>query len=394
MTARTEAGTLRVFIVAGEESGDRLGAALMRAILARTKGKVAFMGVGGREMALEGITSVFPIDDLSIIGFSAIPRKLPLILRRIRETVDAVLAARPDVLVIVDSPDFTHRVARRVRRLVPKLPIIDYVSPSVWAWRPGRARAMRAYIDHVLALLPFEPAAHARLGGPDCTYVGHPLAEQVHLLRPDAQEKLRRQSDPPIVLVLPGSRAGEVARHLDLFGAALAIARERCGDIDVVLPTIPHLAGRIRGETRGWASPPRVVVETADKWAAFRTARAALAASGTVTLELAIAGVPTVVAYKVSVIEEATARLFIKVPTIVLANLVLGTNVMPEVLQRQATSQRLAEELAALIGDTDKRRRQLDAFARLDAVMNIGSVSPSAQAADIVLSLVRRPAPP
>ena len=167
---------LRVFLVAGEESGDRLGAPLMRALRERRK-DVTFFGVGGAQMQGEGLTSLFPISDLAVMGFNAVARKLPLIFRRIRETVRAVIATHPDVLVIIDSPDFTHRVARRVRKLAPSIPIVNYVSPSVWAWRPGRARSMRRYVDHVLALLPFEPQAHERLGGPPCSYVGHPLAE-------------------------------------------------------------------------------------------------------------------------------------------------------------------------------------------------------------------------
>jgi len=382
------ADALRVFIAAGEESGDRLGAALIQALRARLGGNVVFGGVGGRGMAAEGVASPFPIDDLAIIGFSAIPKKLPLILRRIRETADAVVAARPDVLVIVDSPDFTHRVARRVRKRLPKLPIVDYVSPSVWAWRPGRAKSMRGYVDHVLALLPFEPEAHARLGGPACTYVGHPLSEQVATLRPDAQEARRRSAAPARVLVLPGSRSGEIAHHLGTFGEALALVRQRCGDIEPVLPMVPHLAEHVRGAVASWAVPPRVVVDAQEKWAAFRTARAALAASGTVTLELAVAAIPTVVAYKVSLVEEAIYNTFVKVPTIVLANLVLGENVMPELLQRKATPARLADELARLIADTPERRRQAEAFGRIDRVMEIGAASPSARAAEVVLQVV------
>jgi lipid-A-disaccharide synthase len=301
-----------------------------------------------------------------------------------------VVAARPDVLVIIDSPDFTHRVARRVRAAAPTVPIVDYVSPSVWAWRPGRARAMRAYVDHVLALLPFEPAAHARLGGPACTFVGHPLAEELALLRPDAAEVARRKADPPVVLLLPGSRSGEIARHLGVFGAAAALVAERCGALDLVLPTVPHLAERVRQETAGWRVRPRVVVESADKWAAFRVARAALAASGTVTLELAIAGVPTVVAYRVALLSELIYRAAVRVPTIVLANLVLGENVMPEIIQREATPERLAAALAALVGDTDARATQLAALARIDAVMGIGATRPSEAAARVVLDVARR----
>ena len=184
--------TLDVFLVAAEESGDRLGAALMRALRDRTGGAARFSGVGGREMAAEGVASLYSIDDLSIIGFSAIPRRIPKIWSLMRFTAKAVVERRPDVLVVIDSPGFTRGIARRVRAADPTIPIVEYVSPSVWAWRPGRARVMRAYIDHILALLPFEPEVHRRLGGPPCTYVGHPLAEEVSKLRPNAAE-----AEPP-----------------------------------------------------------------------------------------------------------------------------------------------------------------------------------------------------
>jgi lipid-A-disaccharide synthase len=381
---------MKVFIVAGEESGDRLGAALMQALSRRLGAAVEFDGVGGREMAAQGLRSPFAIDDLAIIGFSDIPLRLGTILRRIRATADQAVAARPDVLVIVDSPDFTHRVARRVRRAAPDIPIVDYVSPSVWAWRPGRAAAMRSYVDQVLALLPFEPAVHARLGGPPCTYIGHPLSEQVAALRPNAEEAARRNADPPIVLVLPGSRGGEIARHHDVFGATLARLAERSGPIELVVPTVASLAARVQVATASWPLRPRVAVEAAEKWAAFRQARAALAASGTVTLELAIAGIPTVVAYKVSLVTELIYRTFVQVPTIVLANLVLGENIMPEITQRRATPERLAAALAPLIADTAERKRQLAAFARLDDVMAIGALRPSETAAQIVIEVARR----
>ncbi len=174
-----------IFLVAAEESGDRLGASLMRELRKGLGGRVAFSGTGGRSMAGEGLASLFPIDELSIVGFASIPRKLPMILKRIRQASDGVLAAKPDVLVIIDSPDFTQRVAKRVRARDPSIPIVDYVSPSVWAWRPGRARAISRYVDQLMALLPFEPEVHRRLGGPPCTYVGHPLLEQLETLRPE-----------------------------------------------------------------------------------------------------------------------------------------------------------------------------------------------------------------
>ena len=383
---------LTIHLIAAEESGDALGAALARALAERDGGTVRLAGVGGRSMAAAGIVSPFPIDELSIIGATAIPRRLPMILRRIRETADAVIAARPDALVIIDSPDFTHRVARRVRRHAPSIPIVDYVSPTVWAWRPWRARAMRRYVDCVLAILPFEPSVHERLGGPPCLYVGHPLTERVAELRPDAAEQQRRQSDPPLVLVLPGSRSSEIRRLLPIFGAAVEQVAARVGPLDPVLPTAPHLLARVREGIAGWAVQPRVSVEPMEKWAAFRRARAALAASGTVTLELALAGVPTVAAYRIPAIEYLVARAA-RLPelfSIILANLVIGEKIVPELLQRDCTPGKLADALVPLLGDTPERRRQAEAFARLDSIMGIGHTTPSSRAAGIVLDLAQR----
>ncbi len=383
--------SLAIELIAAEESGDALGAALARALVEREGGTLKLSGVGGRAMAAAGIPSPFPIDELSIIGVTAIPRRLPMILRRIRETADAVIAARPDALVIIDSPDFTHRVARRVRRLAPSIPIIDYVSPTVWAWRPWRARAMRRYADCVLAILPFEPAAHLRLGGPPCVYVGHPLIERLAELRPSVDEMQRRQTDPPLVLVLPGSRSSEIRRLLAIFGAAMGQVAGRVGPIDLVLPTMPHLLARVREGVAAWAVQPRIVVDPAEKWAQFRKARAALAASGTVTLELALAGIPTVAAYRIPAIEWIGARLA-RLPelfSIILANLVIGENIVPELLQRDCTADKLADALVPLIADTPARRRQIEAFAGLDAIMGVGTTAPSSRAAGIVLDLAR-----
>ena len=290
---------LKIAVVAGEPSGDQLGFKLMRA-LRDAAGEVEFLGVGGEAMAAEGLMSLFPLADVAVMGFVPVLRRLPTLIDRIRRCAAAIVAARPDALVIIDSPDFTHRVARRVRRALPGLPVIDYVSPSVWAWRPGRARAMRAYVDCVLALLPFEPEAHARLGGPHCVYVGHPLIERLSELRPNETEARRRETAPPLVLALPGSRRSVIARLMPDFGAAIAAAEREAGPFDIVLPTLPHVESDVRALAARWPRQPRIVVGETEKFAAFRSARAALAASGTVTLELAAAGVPMVGAYKVS----------------------------------------------------------------------------------------------
>jgi lipid-A-disaccharide synthase len=256
---------------------------------------------------------------------------------------------------------------------------------------------MRAYIDYVLALLPFEPQAHERLGGPPCSYVGHPLIEQLDELRPNADEALRRRSDPPALLVLPGSRPGEIRRMTTVFGDAIGLLKDRVGPFEVIVPTVPRLESAVLAATASWAVQPRVVTDAAEKWAAFRIARAALAKSGTVTLELALSGVPMVTAYKVALFEAVIARMTIKVHSVILANLVLGENVIPEFLQWDCTSAKLADALAPLLTDSPERRRQTEAFVRLDEIMEIGCASPSKRAAQIVLACakdppVRRPA--
>jgi len=374
-----------IFLIANEESGDRLGASLIKALRQRTQSATHFSAVGGAHMAEQGVASLFPIGDLAIVGVSSIPAALPRILRRIREASDAVVAARPDVLVIIDSPDFTHRVARRVRARAPAIPIIDYVCPSVWAWRSARARTMSAYVDHVMALLPFEPKVMQELGGPPCSYVGHPLIEKISELRPNELEARLRLAGPPLLLVMPGSRASEVRRMGPVFGKAVARIAEQFGPIEVAVPAVPRLAEKVRRATALWSVPARVITDNAEKQEAFRTARAALTKSGTSTLELAVAGVPMIAAYKVSLVEELIARLLIDVPSVILANLVLGENVVPEFLQRDCTAERLAGALLPLLSDTEERRRQVEGFARLDGIMEIGRAAPSDRAASVVL---------
>ena len=382
---------LRVFMVAGEESGDQLGGALMEALTAEAPG-THFRGVGGWRMAAAGLESLYPMDDLTAIGIAAVLGKLPTILRRLKETVAAVLADPPDVLVLVDAPDFTHRVAARVRAANPAIPIVKYVSPTVWIWRPGRAAAMRPHVDALLALLPFEPQVHRELGGPPTFYVGHPLLERMDELRPGPQEAALRAGSPPLVLILPGSRRREIVRLADDFGATIA-AVAQAGPVEFVLPTLPRLEPLVRETIAAWPVQPRIVTTEAEKLAAFRSARAALAASGTVTLELALAGVPHVAAYRIGWLEAQIGRRVLKGTTVILANLVAGENVVPEFLQEFCTVPALTGALTAVIGDTPERARQEAAFARFDSIFGINGPSPSVRAAEVVLRLARHGRP-
>ena len=387
-----EAGPLTIWIVSGEESGDQLGAKLMRALNARLgEGRLRFGGVGGHAMAAEGLKSLFPLQDIAVMGIVAVIGRLPTVLNRIRLTVDAVVAAKPDLLEIIDSPDFTHRVAGAVRRRAPEIAIIDYVSPSVWAWRPGRAAKMRAYVDHLLALLPFEPEAHRRLGGPPTTYVGHPLIERIHELRPAEGERDLHAARPAKLLVLPGSRRTEVGRLMDTFGGTLTLLKQRSArPFEVTIPAVAHLAEEIEWQASSWSVKPRIVQGEAAKWSAFRGADAALAASGTVTLELGLSGIPMVVAYKVSRLEALILRPLIKAQSIVLTNLVLGENAIPELIQEDCTPENLVEALLPLLSDTPERQRQERALRRLDELMRIGNEAPSERAARIVAEVLHQ----
>lgn len=379
-----------VWLIAGEESGDQLGAKLMRALKAQLGADgVTFGGVGGHAMEGEGLRSVFPLTDIAVMGLVHVVARLPSLLRRAAAAVAAAVAARPDVLIIIDAPDFTHVVARRVRRKLPDLPIINYVSPTVWAWRPWRARKMLPYVDHILAIKPFEPEALLRLGGPACTYIGHPLVERMAELQPRPGERRPIGEDPLELLVLPGSRRSEIVRLMEPFGAALGEVIPQLGrPVSLTLPAVPHLADEIEARSRDWPVQPRIVLGEAAKYAAFRRAHAALAASGTVTLELGLAGVPMVVAYKVSWIEAQIGRLIV-VPSFVLTNLVLGDRTVPEFMQDDCTPENLAAGLRPLLADTPQRRVQVDAFHRLEDLMRIDEHSPSARAARIVTEILQ-----
>lgn len=385
-----------ICLVAGEESGDQLGSELMKAIDARLHAKVRYCGVGGERMTSLGLTSFFDMTDVSVMGLSAVLARLPLIVRRVYQTVDAVVAQDPSVLVIIDSPDFTHNVAKRVRKRAPHIPIVGYVSPSVWAWRPGRARKMSAYVDELLALLPFEPEVHERLGGPRTHYVGHPLSEKVGLLRPSAGERNALDADGKVLLVLPGSRGSEINRLLSDFGETVALIKDEMPDVEVLLPAVAHLEDRIREGVADWKYRPDIVCGLEAKNAAFRRAHAALAASGTVSLELALSGVPMVVAYRVDWFFRRLKELnrilkLASVDSFVLPNIILGNKAIPEFLDEEVEAGVLASHLKLLLEDSAERKAQLAELARLDGLMRLpDGHSQREAAADVVLMAMRK----
>ena len=410
---------LTVFLIAGEESGDRIGAPLIRALREQHRGRLTVVGVGGDGMIAEGLAPLFPMDDIIVMGMDESLRRLPTLIARLRQAAAAAVAARPDVLVLIDAPDFNLRVARRVRRRAPDIPIVDYVSPTVWAWRPGRARVMARYVDRLLAILPFEPEVHARLGGPPTVYVGHPLITSTgrrtgadatgHMPGgtsvpvPEAAGETpsaaapgsRQDDDRPILLILPGSRAVELDRLLAIFGEALVlIDRRHPGGVRALLPAVGSLAERIAESVAGWPVRPEIVVGAEAKAAAFGAARAAIAASGTVTLELALAGVPMVVAYRLDrFYRQVVKRLnrvvrIVTAPSMVLANIIIGRNAIPELLDEEVTAEALAGHALELLADGAPRERQLAALAEVADKMAVSGSSPSARAAAEILDLL------
>jgi lipid-A-disaccharide synthase len=375
-----------IYIVIGEESGDQLGARLVTAIQDKLGGKVTFSGLAGERMQKLGLSSLFSLQDIAVMGVINIIKQYPFLRRRGLEVVADVIEKQPDLLVIIDSPEFTHAVAKRVRKQMPDLPVVNYVSPSVWAWRPGRAKKMARYVDHVLALLPFEPRAHKELEGPECTYVGHPLIERLDVLRPQDDEK--GSIADPVLLVLPGSRRSEVTRLMEEFGIVVKKAIDAHPNLRVILPAVSHLRPLIDEALQSWPVQPEIVEGEDAKFAAFREAHAALAASGTVTLELGLAGVPMVVAYKV---DWLTTRLgfLIKVPSIVLTNLILGRKAIPEFINDDANAEQLWDHLAPLLEESEGRSKQVEAFRNLDAIMHLPKGTPSQKAAEVTLQYLK-----
>jgi lipid-A-disaccharide synthase len=355
---------LKLAVIAGEVSGDLLGGDLVAALKRRHDGPVEVVGVGGDALEAQGLRSLFDYSELSIMGFAQVIKRLPKLLARIRQTADAIVAAKPDLLLIIDSPDFTHRVAKRVRKALPDLPVVDYVCPSVWAWKEYRAQAMLAYVDHVLAVLPFEPAAMQRLNGPPTTYVGHRLTTDQNVIETRRQRIARAPTSPGgdmVVLLLPGSRASEIRQLLPVFEKTIEEFSRRNKSVRYLLPTVPRQEKLVRELTAEWSIRPDISVGQDAKWQAFAEADTAMAASGTVVLELALAGVPVVSTYKTEWLAKfVLAR--IKTWTAALPNLIADYVVVPEQINDVLRPGLVARWMERLANDTPERTAMLTGY--------------------------------
>jgi len=380
----------RLAIIAGEASGDALALRFLAALREHMGDRpIELCGVGDHGLPEAGLKTLFPQADIAVMGFGPVIARLPLLLRRMEDAARGIAAFQPDLLLTIDSPDFCLRVAKKVRARAPAIPIVHWVCPSVWAWRSGRARRMAPHVDRILALLPFEPAALARLHGPETVYVGHPLMERLAEMRPNAEEQRRRgDADRPAVLVLPGSRRSEIHHLMPVFCEAVAKVAAAVPGARFVLPAVQRLQPMIAEAAAQWSVKPEIVTGEAAKLAAFREARVALAASGTVTLELALSQIPTVAAYRGANWEAFLARRLVKLPSVILPNLILGRSVVPEFIQEEATADALSDHLLAAMAASGKRQEQLEGFAEVETIMRSAGPSPAANAVAAALELV------
>ncbi len=374
-------GAVKLFLIAGEPSGDRLGAALMAGL--RTLGPVEFAGVGGPLMQAEGMASLFPMEELSVMGIAEVLPKYRRLKRRIREAAEAALASGAEALVTIDSPDFCLRVAALVKAARPGMRVIHYVAPSVWAWRPGRALRMARVVDHVLALLPFEPP-WMTAAGMSCDFVGHPVVAEPLA---SAAEKAVFAGEGPLLLALPGSRRGEVTRLAPIFGEVVAGLKVRHPELRVALPTVRGVAGLVRELTSGWAVRPEIIEDAAAKRGAFAAAHVALAASGTVSLELAANGCPMVIAYDMHPLTLWLMRRAARIDTVTLVNLVSETRTVPEFIGPAARAAKIVPALEALLADPSAQQA---AMALTMERLGKGGEAPGLRAARSVLRAIRR----
>jgi lipid-A-disaccharide synthase len=376
----------KVMLVAAEASGDVLGAGLARALKARLgASKVIFVGVGGEAMAAEGVESPFDIGELSILGALEGVLAYPRVLKRVAET--AALAARetPDIAVLIDSWGFTLRVAKALRAADPSLPLIKYVAPQVWASRPGRARVLARAVDHLLAIHAVDAGYFEREGLPT-TFVGNPALTR-DLGQADAgrlRQAIGAAPDDPILLVLPGSRPSEIKHLMAPFEEAVNLLKPSRPRLQIVLPVAATVADLVKASVASWRWPPHLIEDEGLKFDAMTAATVALACSGTVTTELALAGCPMVVAYKVGAVTAFVVRIVIRTPYITLFNIAAGAPVAPEFIQENCTGEKLAQALAERLDDADLRQRQIAAQTAALAKMGRGGPDPSEKAAEVV----------
>lgn len=377
-----------IYLIAGEPSGDVLGGRLIKGLRQFAGDDITIAGVGGPNMTAEGMESLFPMQELSIMGIVEVLPKIPALLSRIKQTTADIIQKKPDVVVTIDAPDFCFRVAKRLAG--KGIPIVHYVAPSVWAWRPGRAKKVAALVDHVMCLLPFEPPYFTR-EGVDATFVGHSILESGADGGDGAAFRTRHKipNDAPLLCVLPGSRHGEVSRLMGIFGETLRGVQSQIEGLHIVLPTISSVADHVRSESKDWENT-LVVEGNTEKYDAFAASNASLAASGTVSLELALAGVPTIIAYRMAWISAYIARKFVKLDYVSIINLILKREAIPELLLEDCTVEKLTPAVTTLLKSKDAQEDQKAAFTDALTQLRSADTKPSDAAAQVVYNVATK----
>ena len=382
-------GQRTVMLVCGEPSGDQLGAQLMAGLKTLAGGRISIVGVGGQAMAREGLQSLFSLDATAVMGLREVVPAIPKILARVRQATDYALQAKPDAVVVIDSPDFTHRIAKAIKERDPSIKTVNYVAPQVWASRAYRAKAMARYFDLVLALFPFEVSFFEKYGL-KARFVGHPVIERrARMVGGEAlRARLGIAADAPLLALLPGSRSSEIRFILPVFRQAVEILAKNVSGLITILPTVPHVAAKVRAGAEGWPTPLHIVESEADKYAAFDAADVALAASGTVTAELALSRTPMVVAYRVGAVTYALANRLMTVPYMSLINILLDRQAVPEFKQYAATPEALAQAVAKLFADPSARAAHVAAMDEFGAKLGEGEEAPSLRAARVLMEFI------
>jgi len=380
-----------IFLLAGEPSGDIIGARLMQALRRQCGPEgITFIGVGGQRMRDQGLDSLFPMEELSLMGFVEVLPHLPRLLRRLSQTKRAILRRQPDMVLTIDSPSFSLRLQDRLRGR--GMIRVHYVAPQVWAWRQGRAKTLGAKIDHLLTLLPFEPRFFERYGL-DCSFVGHPIIEEA-AKRGDGRRFRRRYDlpdDAPTICLLPGSRRTEIAMHMPVMKETVNRLWKHFPTLKMILPTLPSLAPTIRDMVQDWPLAPLILEERADRFDAYAASRFAIAASGTVALELALAGTPHITIYRTGKITAWLAERLVKVDHVNLVNLILNRPAVPELLLEDCVPERIMVHARRLIEDDEAHHDQETALAEvISSLQGAGTDKPSEQAAHSVLKLLEQ----
>lgn len=381
---------MKIYLIAGEPSGDLLGSRFMRAMRSKVGDEVEFFGVGGDTMEEVGLKSLFDISDLAVMGLVEVIPSIPKVLRRIKETVEDIVRVKPDVVITIDSWSFCSRVHKALRKLKTGIPQVHYVAPQVWAWKKKRARTMYKYIDCLLTLFPYEPKYFTPYKL-DARFVGHPVIEsEVVTASGEAfRKKYNISDDKQIITILPGSRKNEVSKLFPVFLDAAKELKKRNDNLFFVIPTVKTVAGMVKKEADKSVFPVLVVETQEDRYGAFRASSAAIAASGTVALELAICDIPHIIAYKVSAFSAFLARKFLHIEFVNLSNILLGREIIPELLQERCVCGNIRSYISSILRKDELYEKQIDGFDKVRKILGQGIQKPSENACDIILDIIR-----